>query len=94
MSALVYIIGVFVCLIIWSIIGGITQRGAQREIAVRGLSGVGMTTIKVAEGVATTSDKFGIAVITVIGSLMSIPFILVSGVFGGLIYVVVHFITA
>ena len=86
MSAIFYIVGVFILQVIWSIVGGVTQRGAQQEISVRGITGVGLNTIKVAEGSATLGEKIGIAVTTILGSLLSIPFMIVSCVLGGLIF--------
>jgi len=89
MTATIYMFGVFVGLVIWSAWSGVTRKGAMQEIAVRGTAGVGLTTHKVADGTATLGDKIGIVVVTVLGSLMNVPFIVVSAVVGGILYLVV-----
>tara|TARA_R110001606_G_C14877230_1_gene590746 strand:- start:189 stop:470 length:282 start_codon:yes stop_codon:yes gene_type:complete len=86
MSAITYIIGVFIVQVAWSALSAITESGARKEIEIRGIAGVGNSTLKVADGTATVGDKFGIIVMTVLGGLMSPPFIITSGIIGGIIY--------
>lgn len=92
MSAVYYMFGVFVISVFWSAISSITRAGASREIDVRGIAGVGLSTIRVANGTATASDKIGVIVFTILGSLVCYPMIIVSAIVGGILYLVIEII--
>jgi hypothetical protein len=90
MTVLPYMAGAFAVLVLWSIIGGVTTKGARQEIEVRGRLNVSLLTHKVASGDATFAEKVMISIMTLCGAFISLPFIFASAILGGLAYAVVQ----
>lgn len=92
MTAVFYILGVFVALVIWSCLSAVSRQGAKAEVKLNGEDKVGASTLRLSQGNATAADRLKVILSTVWASLIYPTWWGLSAVLGGILYLLVWLI--